>query len=150
MNNNRTLQIMLNSRSNGCRRLGRPLKRLLDEAKTGLSKPESWWMKMMIMMIMSDAGLHKTQSIQTRERIPCHHYRAPCDAHVFWKHKIGTSRWDVFATVLIKILVFWDRTCSWLIPVDNYIPVDMASNSRRLKSSTKLSFGCKSHNATEK
>jgi len=150
MNNKRMPQIMLNSRPNGCRRLGRLLKRLLDEPKTGLLKPNSWWMTMMIMMMMSDAGLHKTQSMQARERTPCLPCQAPCDAHVFWKHKIGTSRWEVFATVLMKILVFWDRTCHWLIPVDNYIPVDMASNFRRLKSSTKLSFGCKSHNATEK
>jgi hypothetical protein len=31
-------------RSNGRRRLGRPLKRLLDEAETGLSRPNSWRM----------------------------------------------------------------------------------------------------------
>jgi len=31
---------MLNCRSNGLRRLVRPLKRLLDEAETGLSRPD--------------------------------------------------------------------------------------------------------------
>jgi hypothetical protein len=41
MNNSRMPKIMLNYRPNGPRRLGRPLKRLLDEAETGLSRPES-------------------------------------------------------------------------------------------------------------
>ena len=42
MNNNRMAKIMLKyGRPNGRRRLGRPLKRLLDEAETGLSKPNS-------------------------------------------------------------------------------------------------------------
>ena len=149
MNTNRMPQIMLNSGPNGCRWLGRALKRLLDEAKTGLSRPNSWWMTMMRMM-MNNAGLHKTQSTQARDPTPCHHYRAPCDAHVFWKHKIGTSSWVVFTAVMMEILVFWDRTSHWLITVDNYIPVDMASNSRRLKPSTKLSLGYKSHNTTKK
>jgi hypothetical protein len=39
---NRLPKIMLNYRPNGRRRrLGRPLKRLLDEAETGLSRPNS-------------------------------------------------------------------------------------------------------------
>jgi hypothetical protein len=41
MNINRMPKIMLNYRSNGRRRLGRPLKRLLDEAEAGLSRPNS-------------------------------------------------------------------------------------------------------------
>jgi len=41
MNNNRMPKIMLNYRPNGQRRLGRLLKRLLDEAEAGLSKPNS-------------------------------------------------------------------------------------------------------------
>ena len=40
-------KLMLNYRPN--RR--RPLKRLLDEAGTYLSRPDSWWMMMMMMMI---------------------------------------------------------------------------------------------------
>jgi hypothetical protein len=52
--------------------------------------------------------------------------------------------------VLMKIPVFWDRMYHWLIPVDKYIPVDMTSNPRWLKSSTNLSIWCKSQNATEK
>ena len=42
-------KIMLNYRQNGRRRLGRPLRRLLDEADTGLSRPNSWRMMMMMM-----------------------------------------------------------------------------------------------------
>ena len=41
MNNNGMTKVMLNCRPNGRRRLGRPLKRLLDEADTGLSRPNS-------------------------------------------------------------------------------------------------------------
>ena len=50
MNNKRIPKIMLNYRSNGERRIGRTLMRLLDEAETGLSRPNSW--KMMMMMTM--------------------------------------------------------------------------------------------------
>jgi len=39
MNSNGMQKIMLNCRPNGRRRLGRPSKRLLDEAETGLSRP---------------------------------------------------------------------------------------------------------------
>jgi hypothetical protein len=50
-NNNRMPKIMKNYRTNGRRRLGRPLKRLLDEAETGLSR-NNWWRMMMMMMMM--------------------------------------------------------------------------------------------------
>ena len=50
MDNNMMPKIMLNCRPNGRRRLGRPLKRLLDEAETGLSRP-NWWRLMMMMMM---------------------------------------------------------------------------------------------------
>ena len=40
---------MFNYRPNGRRRLGRPLKGLLDEAETGLSRPNSSRMMLMIM-----------------------------------------------------------------------------------------------------
>jgi hypothetical protein len=39
MNSSRMAEIVLNCRPNGGRRLGRPLNRLLDEAETGLSRP---------------------------------------------------------------------------------------------------------------
>jgi hypothetical protein len=38
MNNNRMSNTVLNYRPNGLRRLGKPLKRPLDEAETGLSR----------------------------------------------------------------------------------------------------------------
>jgi len=38
MNNNRMRKLMLNYRPAGRRRFGSPLKRLLDEAETGLSR----------------------------------------------------------------------------------------------------------------
>jgi hypothetical protein len=41
MNNNRMPKIMLNYRPNGRRCLGRSLKRLLDEAETGILRPNS-------------------------------------------------------------------------------------------------------------
>ena len=47
MNNNRTPKIMLNYRTYGRRWLGRRFKRLLDEAETGLSRPNSWQMMTM-------------------------------------------------------------------------------------------------------
>jgi hypothetical protein len=52
INKKRMPKIMLNYRPNGRRRLGRPLRRLLDEAETGLSRPNSWRM-MMIMIMMN-------------------------------------------------------------------------------------------------
>jgi hypothetical protein len=39
MNSSRMAKIVLNCRPNGGRRLGRPLKRLLDEGETGLLRP---------------------------------------------------------------------------------------------------------------
>jgi hypothetical protein len=41
MNNNKIATIMLNYRPNGRRRPGRPLKRIFDEAATGISTPNS-------------------------------------------------------------------------------------------------------------
>jgi hypothetical protein len=51
-NNKRMLKIMVNCRPNGRRRIGRLLKRLLDEAETGLSRPTSGRMTMMMVMVM--------------------------------------------------------------------------------------------------
>jgi hypothetical protein len=41
MKNNRMSKIMLNCRTYGRRLLGRPLKRLLDGAETGILRPKS-------------------------------------------------------------------------------------------------------------
>ena len=48
MNNNRTPKWMLHYRPNGRRQLGRPLRRLLDEAEAGLVSPYSWCVMMMM------------------------------------------------------------------------------------------------------
>jgi hypothetical protein len=40
MSSRKMPKIMLNTRPNGGRRLGRSLKRLLDEAETGLLRPD--------------------------------------------------------------------------------------------------------------
>ena len=55
MNKKRMSRLMLNYRPNGRRRLGSPSKRLLDEAETGLSRPNSSRMMMMVMMMMITA-----------------------------------------------------------------------------------------------
>ena len=69
MNSRRMAKTILNCRPVGRRRLGRPLKRLLDEAETGLSRP-NWWRLMMMTSRryfhtcvgrhLSNYGLHNT------------------------------------------------------------------------------------------
>ena len=51
-------KVMLNYRPAGRRRFGSPLKRLLDEAETGLSG-RNWWrtMKKMMMMMITNAEI---------------------------------------------------------------------------------------------
>jgi len=48
MNNNKMSVVMLNYRPYGRRSLGSPLKTLLDKAGTGLLRPTSWRMMMVI------------------------------------------------------------------------------------------------------
>jgi len=60
MNNRRKPKIMFNCRTNGRRRLGRPLKGLVGEAKTGLSRPNSSRMMMMMMNLENNANVQKT------------------------------------------------------------------------------------------
>ena len=50
-NSNWMAKVMLNYGPNGGRRLGRPLKRLIEEAETGLLRPDCWLMIMMMVMI---------------------------------------------------------------------------------------------------
>jgi hypothetical protein len=52
LNYNRMPKTVLNYGPNGRRRLGRPLKRLLDDTKTGQSRPNLWRMVMVMMMMM--------------------------------------------------------------------------------------------------
>jgi len=51
MNSSKMANIVLNCRPNERRRLGRALERLLDEAETGLSRP-NWWRVVVVMMMM--------------------------------------------------------------------------------------------------
>jgi hypothetical protein len=53
MNSSRMAKIVLNCRPNGRRGLERPLKRLLDEVETGLSRPDWWRMKTLMMMMIN-------------------------------------------------------------------------------------------------
>jgi len=59
-------KIMLNYRPNGRRRLGGPLKRLLDEAETGLSGP-NWWRVVM----MKPVCFLKQLSVTNKQRPVC-------------------------------------------------------------------------------
>jgi hypothetical protein len=52
MNSNRVPKIRLNYGPNGRRRLGGPLKSLLNEAETVLSRPFSGWLMMVNMMMI--------------------------------------------------------------------------------------------------
>jgi len=63
-----TPKIMLNYRPNGRRRLGRPLKRILDEADTGLSMPNSWRMLTIVMMMMMMMMMMYTHSSLTKRK----------------------------------------------------------------------------------
>jgi len=58
--NIRMPKIMVNFRPNARRRLGRLLKRLLDEADTGLSRPNSGRTKMMMVMMMMMVPVYGT------------------------------------------------------------------------------------------
>jgi hypothetical protein len=51
MNSSRMAKIMLIYGPNGRRRPGRPLKGLLDEAETGLSRPNTSRIMMVVMMM---------------------------------------------------------------------------------------------------
>ena len=51
INSSTMTKVLLNYRPNGRRRLERPLKRLFDEAETGLSRPDWWWVMMTMMMM---------------------------------------------------------------------------------------------------
>ena len=50
--NNMMPTVTLNDRPNGRMRLGSPLKRLLDEAETGLLRANSLWMMMVVVVVV--------------------------------------------------------------------------------------------------
>ena len=60
---------MLNYTPNGRRRLGRPLKRLSDEAETGLSMPNSLRMLTMIMMVVVTMMMMYMHSSLTKRKL---------------------------------------------------------------------------------
>jgi hypothetical protein len=49
--NNMMPTVTLNDRPNGRMQLGSPLKRLLDEAETGLLRANSLWMMMVVVVL---------------------------------------------------------------------------------------------------
>ena len=57
-NSKRLPKIMLNYRSNIKKKLGRPLKRRLDQAETGLFKHDSWRMMMTMMTFKYEKNWH--------------------------------------------------------------------------------------------
>jgi hypothetical protein len=81
MNSSRMPKIMLNCRPHERRHGGRPLKRLLDEAETGLSRPNTWRMMMMMMMMMM---------------ICCR-----------WWSEVDCSPWQYFALVLHTVTLWY-------------------------------------------
>jgi hypothetical protein len=68
MNKKMMPRVLLNYRPNGRRRLGSPSKTLLDEAKTGLSRPNSWRMIIMMMMMMMMTAVRGQKVTFTLER----------------------------------------------------------------------------------
>ena len=59
INNRRMPWVMLNYRPNGCRRIGRPLKRLLGTVETGLSRPNWWWMMTLLSSVKRSWNLRE-------------------------------------------------------------------------------------------
>ena len=63
MDTNKMPELMLNYLPNGRRPLGRPLKRLLDEADSGLSRPNSCRMIVVVVMMMMMTTTFLTRSL---------------------------------------------------------------------------------------
>jgi len=77
MNNDRMPKIMLNYRPSGRIQLGRPLRRLLDETETGLSRPNPWRIIIIIVIIIILFGGKIDPSLQACV------FRSRCCLH--WK-----------------------------------------------------------------
>jgi hypothetical protein len=103
MNNSRTPKAVLNYRRNKRRRIGRLLKRLLDEAEiiVGLAKSNSWRMMIVMIMIMMKQKLHTAsgygRSFPSKKCL---------GAHLIW-HK----KFENFTAILVNIQFFWDGRC---------------------------------------
>ena len=78
MDNRRMPKIMPNYRPNGRIRLGRPLKRLLGEAETGLSRPNLWRMTKIMWMKFIVFCCCVAWSLTLREELCCGSLRIEC------------------------------------------------------------------------
>jgi hypothetical protein len=52
MNKNRVTKITLNYRPHVKRRLGRPMKSIVDAAETGLSRPNTSWLLLLLLLLV--------------------------------------------------------------------------------------------------
>jgi len=95
MNSNRMPKITRTCGPNGRRRLESPLKRLLDEPETGLSRPKSWRMTMMMIFMIS----------YTDEKTTCNGQKTS-----LWKHTFLLNQWLQDRLWLSDL--FWGRTRS--------------------------------------
>ena len=112
MNNKWMPKIMLNYRSNGRRQIGRPLKRLLDEAKTGLSRPNSC---QMMMMMMTNAAswqcfdhFMKVKCSFSSAHILCWHNAIKCPHITFiltWCNQLPTHQLHNCSSIYSALLV---------------------------------------------
>jgi len=103
-------KIMLNCRSNGRRQIGRPLKRLLDEAKRALSRPNSWQMMMMTTGISWQHFHHfmKVQCSFSSAHILCWHNATKCPHITFiltWCNQLPTHRLHNCSSIYSALLV---------------------------------------------
>jgi hypothetical protein len=72
MNKKRKPKIILDYRPYGRRRLGRPLKRLLNEAETGLSRPNSLRKMMTVKLDVHGSVHHNINRIEITNKMgPC-------------------------------------------------------------------------------
>jgi len=78
----RVPKIMLNCRPNGRRRLGRPVKRLLHEAETGLSR-SNWW-PMVTTMTRMNGAVPSLPCMLSQRADPIVLYASPTAPYVFY------------------------------------------------------------------
>jgi hypothetical protein len=105
---NRMPKVMLNCRPNGRRRLGRPLKRLLDEAETGLLRPNSWWMMIALNFALNSIIClwNKWTSRKIRRHIKSHRT-------VFQNLSTGHASGNCSRPIFTSRLIFTVCVCSY-------------------------------------
>ena len=94
-------KMMLNCSPNGRRRLGRPLKRLSDEAETGLSRPNPWRMMMMMMMMIHCRNVLIPELLWCRVRSNV--------TNGLWIRRGGKEE----SAPLYKVPLFYFKICCW-------------------------------------